>query len=153
MIEPPSLLDDNAFSVQLLQTSGLTCPSCNHNLSGTTDMLCSECGVIIVLRVQLKNVTEVRWYISLLLGLCGLTTISLIMVLVSLAARFRDHFVLWNIMLFAVCCGGLVLWIRHRRRITTGPKRSDRRKWVLLFLLLAAIVVATVAVEQGGLLQ
>jgi len=115
-------------------------------------MLCSECGVIIVLRVQLKNVTEVRWYLSLLLGLCGLTTISFVMMLVSLAAQFKGHFVLWNIVLLAACCGCIVLWIRHRGRIAASPKRSDIRKWVLLFFVLATIVVATVAVEQGGLL-
>jgi hypothetical protein len=149
--ETPDYLDDSAFSVQMLQDLGLCCPLCNHNLSGATDMRCGECGVEVELRVQLACVTEARWYLSLLLGLCGLNALSLVMLIVAIAARFKSSVWLWNMMLFAVCCASLILWIRNRDPITADATRSHIRKWILLFFLLTTIVIATVAIEQGAL--
>ena len=152
MTRPTKFLDDSAFSAQLLRISELHCPSCNHNLSGATGMRCGECGLDIEFRVQLDIDTDFRWYVSLLLGLCGLSALSLVIAFVSIVAGLSNYERAWNTILLAMCCGCIVFWIRHRDTITFNSKRGDIRKWVLLFFLLASVVMGTVAVERGGLM-
>lgn len=116
-------------------------------------MRCSECGVDIEFRLQLESDAEVRWYTSILLSLCGLTTALLVFVVVSIGARLGPYAVGWNMLLAATYCACIVYWIRHRNTITFNPTRRDIRKWVLLLFVLIALVIGTVAVEQDGLIS
>ncbi len=112
-------------------------------------MRCSECGVQLAFRIEVQSVNTIRWYVTLLIGLCAISALSFASFGVSVLSRKSN---LWvqglNMLVFLTCGIGLVLWLRHRGRITASDDQASIQRWFRRFFLLMGIVFVMVFVQQ-----